>query len=136
MYYENPFEDPEYFTRFEDPQYHVPFRHESGQYLVHKCTEGERRILRKEGDEFRKKMHELGLRKCEGGPWLTEGAWNEHYAPLRRTLKSVGDDAVATIEESSEDTSSYISVHINEQQTLSGGTSVATSSTEEYAQQQ
>ena len=62
-------------------------------------------------------MHELGLRTCEGGPWLTEGAWNEHYAPLRRTLESLGDDAVATIEESSEDTSSYISVQINEQQT-------------------
>ena len=61
-------------------------------------------------------MHELGLRTCEGGPWLTEGAWNEHYALLRRTLKSVVDDAVATIEESSEDTSSYISVQINEQQ--------------------
>ena len=53
VYYENPFEDPEYFKRFEDPQYHVPFRHESGQELIHKCTEDERRILRKEGDEFR-----------------------------------------------------------------------------------
>ena len=51
VHYENPFEDPHYYERF--------------------------------GDEARNKFtieHELGLRKCKNGPWVTKKSYAEHYA--------------------------------------------------------
>ena len=51
VYYENPFEDLHYHIRF--------------------------------GDEDRNRFtieHELGLRKCRDGPWVTKGSYAEHYA--------------------------------------------------------
>ena len=76
-------------------------------------TEEERRLLH-QGESFRNNMHELGLRKCRGGPWVTEAAYLANYASSKRTLIPMEHKVVATIEESSDDTPSYVSVHTNE----------------------
>ena len=58
-------------------------------------------------------MHELGLRKCRDGPWVTEGAYAEHYATPKKILIPIEHNAVATIEESCDDTWSHVSVYTN-----------------------
>ena len=59
-------------------------------------------------------MHKVGLRKCKDGPWVKEQEYLAKYSPSRRTLIPAEHKVVATIEESSDDTLSYVSVHINE----------------------
>ena len=105
VYYENPFEDLHDHQQVQD---------EYLQKFTMVCTEEERRILREDGERFRNNMHELGLRKCRGGPWVTEAAYLANYASSKRTLTPMEHKVVATIEEPSDDTPSHVSTPTKE----------------------
>ena len=56
-------------------------------------------------------MHASGFRKCRGGPWLTEADCIDHHASSKMTLR----EKLRMIEESIEDSSSYVSVQVNDE---------------------